>query len=439
MRALYLCFQYGWCRQGTNFVASKETRKSLSDATDSTQKNTSELVASEVSSAKRTSTNQQDEQEQQSCTFVSTHGEFTEQHWYNCYTCELTWDKGCCSLCARVCHKGHDVGYSRKSSFFCDCGAEVRTNAGRIPCQCLSPQPSALLPPNEPQQLTTGAHDINIDQNNVPESLTDGSWKDAINLVRKHFRSIAQKSLDEFVASIDSDFIGDLLETFNIQFDSWTNKESMRGLLSSDGDGADGEVDNTPKNVSILSRDGSPLEFTKVSGTYFSPIRMSKTNAINTKVVSELSFDKSKKALLTKNSVERRSIATDSRGRMVIAEAKALLFCGALSLVNTRHVPFPLETCLPRTQLCILDTHKLDFGVVGLSLCQRRDRHLVVWGFTQAKFLCLNKACDKVDFSVDLVMNLEIDDTDCESDYVIKVEWITEVRSQRSMLLSARN
>jgi len=82
---------------------------------------------------------------QTSCTFVSTHGEFTEQHWYNCYTCGLTWDKGCCSLCARVCHKGHDVGYSRKSSFFCDCGAEVRTTAGRISCKCLAPLLPALL------------------------------------------------------------------------------------------------------------------------------------------------------------------------------------------------------------------------------------------------------------------------------------------------------
>ena len=48
--------------------------------------------------------------------------------------------QGCCSLCARVCHEGHDVGYSRKSSFFCDCGAEAATanEQGRMPCKCLS-------------------------------------------------------------------------------------------------------------------------------------------------------------------------------------------------------------------------------------------------------------------------------------------------------------
>ncbi|KAK7234637.1 histone-lysine N-methyltransferase [Aureococcus anophagefferens] len=46
-----------------------------------------------------------------------------DQHWYNCATCGLVGDKGCCSACARKCHAGHELSYSRKSSFFCDCGA----------------------------------------------------------------------------------------------------------------------------------------------------------------------------------------------------------------------------------------------------------------------------------------------------------------------------
>ena len=31
---------------------------------------------------------------------------------------------GCCSMCARVCHRDHDVTYSKHGSFFCDCGAK---------------------------------------------------------------------------------------------------------------------------------------------------------------------------------------------------------------------------------------------------------------------------------------------------------------------------
>ena len=29
---------------------------------------------------------------------------------------------GCCVVCARTCHKGHDLDYSTTSSFYCDCG-----------------------------------------------------------------------------------------------------------------------------------------------------------------------------------------------------------------------------------------------------------------------------------------------------------------------------
>ncbi len=41
-------------------------------------------------------------------------------------------------MCAQICHKGHDVGYSRKSSFFCDCGADSGTDCDRAQCKCLS-------------------------------------------------------------------------------------------------------------------------------------------------------------------------------------------------------------------------------------------------------------------------------------------------------------
>ena len=46
------------------------------------------------------------------------------QHWYHCHTCGLTDRAGCCSICARVCHRDHDVTYSKNGSFFCDCGAK---------------------------------------------------------------------------------------------------------------------------------------------------------------------------------------------------------------------------------------------------------------------------------------------------------------------------
>eukprot|EP00962_Isochrysis_galbana_P043231 scaffold16417_cov67-Isochrysis_galbana.AAC.1 len=76
------------------------------------------------------------------CTFAMTGSNFTEQHWYYCYTCGLTQSEGCCSVCIRVCHKGHVVSYSRRSRFFCDCGAGGLASRG-IRCSALTPRGSA--------------------------------------------------------------------------------------------------------------------------------------------------------------------------------------------------------------------------------------------------------------------------------------------------------
>lgn len=58
------------------------------------------------------------------CTYSSTQKEFMNQHWYHCYTCKMIDRAGVCSICARVCHKDHDVTYARYGAFFCDCAAK---------------------------------------------------------------------------------------------------------------------------------------------------------------------------------------------------------------------------------------------------------------------------------------------------------------------------
>lgn len=58
------------------------------------------------------------------CTYSITQKEFMNQHWYHCHTCRMVDGVGVCSVCARVCHKNHDVSYSKYGNFFCDCGAK---------------------------------------------------------------------------------------------------------------------------------------------------------------------------------------------------------------------------------------------------------------------------------------------------------------------------
>jgi hypothetical protein len=58
------------------------------------------------------------------CTFVVTGSQYTPQAWYQCYTCNLLGNEGCCEVCAQICHKGHQLSARQFSrQFFCDCGA----------------------------------------------------------------------------------------------------------------------------------------------------------------------------------------------------------------------------------------------------------------------------------------------------------------------------
>lgn len=63
------------------------------------------------------------------CTFLRTKKRFEIQPSYHCYTCNLVDSKGCCTLCAKTCHKGHNVLFWKNCSFYCDCHTEGRCKA----------------------------------------------------------------------------------------------------------------------------------------------------------------------------------------------------------------------------------------------------------------------------------------------------------------------
>jgi len=69
------------------------------------------------------------------CTYMVSGSTYIQQEWYTCETCALTGSKGCCYVCAVVCHKGHNVKMSVSKptgGFYCDCGSNQETN---IICQ----------------------------------------------------------------------------------------------------------------------------------------------------------------------------------------------------------------------------------------------------------------------------------------------------------------
>ena len=54
------------------------------------------------------------------------------QNWYECHTCELVSDLGICSVCARICHKDHNVTYGSRSLGYCDCDDETCQTYGPV-------------------------------------------------------------------------------------------------------------------------------------------------------------------------------------------------------------------------------------------------------------------------------------------------------------------
>ena len=116
----------------------------LSDATSESAEDataTDEESKMEVSVAEHDDPRQRSLLACQVCSFAVTGSTFTEQHWYYCYTCGLTQSEGCCSVCIKVCHAGHVVSYSRRSRFFCDCGAGAGAVRG-LQCAALTPRRS---------------------------------------------------------------------------------------------------------------------------------------------------------------------------------------------------------------------------------------------------------------------------------------------------------
>ena len=164
------------------------------------------------------------------------------------------------------------------------------------------------------------------------------------------------------------------------------------------------ECISTPQ---MLNRNGKVLDIAQLREKSMIPIRAAKASALNLKLSIDSTTDRLKKAILSKNDIKRQVVVSDSRGRLIIAEPCSLIFCGALPIVNIRHVEKHTEAPLDRAQMCIRGTSKLKFNIVGMQLCSNNNRHLVVWGTSEACIVVLNKACDKVEKRIDLLVELE--------------------------------
>lgn len=63
------------------------------------------------------------------CTFLFSGEKYIKQQWYHCKTCGLVNECGCCAVCAKNCHKGHEIIYEGiHDQCYCDCGGGTCPN-----------------------------------------------------------------------------------------------------------------------------------------------------------------------------------------------------------------------------------------------------------------------------------------------------------------------
>jgi hypothetical protein len=360
-----------------------------------------------------------------SCSFTKKGG-FNEQHWYNCYTCGLTWDKGCCTLCALVCHQGHDVSYARYSSFFCDCGAEegVTQTTNRESCKCASPL-------SEGEVTKAFARDGVISTDNLGGDSLPRQHKDpnALTLVldaescgdiaRYSFPKEAQQVLSTVLQRGRAAAWGrTLFDSMRQEFACWKSKRppliSPQVLL---------ESETTYEKLRLTLMDRKKKAGLKhMVAKSFTPLRISRQGAFKTKISPDSGIDHTKRALLLRNGISRSVVVTDSRGRMVIAEPNSLLFCSGLPMANVRHDSERALTPFLRSSMCVLGSFSSAFNIVGMNLSRDNESHLVAWGTTEAAVFVLNENKTLVQHTVTL--DISMPSHESSSHFVVKCEWI---------------
>jgi hypothetical protein len=363
------------------------------------------------------------------CSFVLQPG-FHQQHWYNCYTCNLVWDKGCCTLCALRCHKDHDVTYSRHSSFFCDCGGEAPTEEeNRSPCQCLSSidsQEARMLFDGQRWPVLDPPAEVCQADGHAPSHYNeDGDlYPFAVSVASQCVRQTAMSSLNTLKAEAESQSWTKLLfAALRSSHEHWQVKRQEEPCTDvpadtsapTEGTDVDGEA-----VLSLAGRSGNVLNLQTLEQKALLPIRSARSSTFQLSLSNDGTTDRVKRAALARNGVRRRAVVADFRGRMIIAEPSSLLFCAALPSVNARYEEKSPELPYGRGQMSILGSHSTNFNIVGMELCQDNERHLVAWGTGEASVMVLNKSFDKVERTIQLNFNLESD----EVDYLIKCVWL---------------
>ncbi|KAK6154972.1 hypothetical protein DH2020_009220 [Rehmannia glutinosa] len=324
------------------------------------------------------------------CTFTSSGSNFMEQHWYFCYTCDLTVSKGCCSVCAKVCHRGHRVVYSRSSRFFCDCGAGgVRGSS----CQCLKPRKytGSNSAPTRFQSLLSPTE--NGDQ--LPDSDSDIDEDTSTDLDNGTRLSLPKEVQDRMPVLLDELGVeGRILGVCSLLLPYITgrrNSDMMR----------DRKVTLSEDKVLQYSNDLLLLK------------KAYKSGSLDLKIKADYSNAKELKSHLTNGSLVKSLLSVSARGRLAVGEGDKVAIFDVGQLIGQASIA---PVTADKTNVKPLSKNVVRFEIVHLLFNPLVENYLVVAGYEDCQVLTVNHRGEVIDrLAIELAL---------QGAYIRRVEWV---------------
>ncbi|KAL9226491.1 hypothetical protein vseg_002298 [Gypsophila vaccaria] len=330
------------------------------------------------------------------CTFTSSGSNFMEQHWYFCYTCDLTVSKGCCSVCAKVCHRGHRVVYSRSSRFFCDCGAGgVRGST----CQCLKPR--KFIGSSATQAKPAAANfqpllSFNEEGDQLPDSDSDPDEyvsMEADNSSRLSIPIDVQGVIHSLYEELDLE--GQVLKICSLLLPSVTRRRDCN--VSRDKNLNLGED-------KILSPGSDLLQLKKAY----------KSGSLDLKIKADYSNSKELRSLLASGSLMKSLLSVSIRGRLAVGEGDKVAIFDVGQLIGQATV---VPVTADKTNVKPLSKNVVRFEIVHLVFNPVVENYLAVVGYEDCQVFTVSPRGEVTDrLAIELAL---------QGAYIRKVDWVS--------------
>jgi len=339
------------------------------------------------------------------CSYYRMKGEFADQHWYNCFTCDLKWEEGCCSACSRICHDGHDVAYASFSNFLCDCGGDTDTSTeggGGLKCQCSGNPGRDNSPHGFAMGKGTGDELLSLTSSYLWQMLSAGdlSLRNLVSRLQKDDVLRVYDSLPDFLSRIcrlSERLISLLWKQGEVQ----NLSEGKFPIPSIHSSGNKVSTNLTIRPASLQCIDGLQQEH-KVM---LHPLRLLEQGSLDVKINQETSRGRQFKALIMSGHVRRNVLSADGQGRVAVVEQEHIIIANSAPLLvppswtsatdsRTRLASGaflgPTSVVVDRSRLCVLSKTTAAFQVLGVLFNPLNNNHLAVWGLRDCMVLTLD-------------------------------------------------